>query len=128
MSQESLDPRVNRLDLKRASDNPDQIEHQWVTFEVFHQGKRGKQAQHVGIVHAPSHEMALVFAKEQYGRRGTTHALWVVKTSDVFITRDEDEDMFATVPEKQFREPGAYKVRDKIEGLKVRLKEKETAA
>ncbi|NNC95537.1 MAG: 1,2-phenylacetyl-CoA epoxidase subunit B [Chitinophagales bacterium] len=119
MSNESLDPRVQRLDLHRE-ENDYQTTFQWITFEVFHQQKRGKQPTHVGIVHAPSPDLALVFAKEQYGRRGITSNIWVVKSSDVYMFPQEDEDMFSTIPDKQFREPGAYKVRDKINAYKER--------
>ena len=71
MQFDSLDPRVNRLKLVRTDDTFD-VGHemdQWQTWEVFHQQARGDQHRHVGIVHAPSAEMALLFAKEQYARR-----------------------------------------------------------
>ena len=117
MKEESLDPRVQRLDLEHEKTNYLTNSH-WITFEVFHQEKRGKQPVHAGIVHAPSPELALVFAKEQYGRRSTTSNIWVVKSSDVYMFNQEDEDMFETTPEKTFREPGFYKVRDKITAFK----------
>lgn len=90
------------------------------TYEVFHQDKRGKQHVHVGTIHAPDPEMALVLAKEQYARRLTCANLWVVKTSDVYAFSYEDEDMFETTPEKLHREAAAYKSRDKIEEYKKR--------
>jgi 1,2-phenylacetyl-CoA epoxidase PaaB subunit len=34
-------------------------------------------------VHAPSHAVAILFAKEQFGRRSQTVNMWVVKTEDV---------------------------------------------
>lgn len=111
----SLDPRINRVDLQN---NHGQLttEEVWHTYEVFHQEKRGKQHTHVGSVHAPDPQMALVLAKEQYARRGKCVNLWVVKTSNIFAFNMEDEDMFATTPEKVHREAGIYsKVRDKIE-------------
>jgi ring-1,2-phenylacetyl-CoA epoxidase subunit PaaB len=121
----SLDPRVNRLDLKKNSEGEEKTNSHLITWEVFHQQKRGKQVVHVGIVHASSPEMALVLAKEQYARRGKTTNLWVAKTSDVYTFSSEDEDIFETVPEKTFREPAAYKVRDRIE--KFQNKNKVTA-
>jgi ring-1,2-phenylacetyl-CoA epoxidase subunit PaaB len=116
MKEISLDPRMNRIDLPEEEhvttlDEKDN----WPTYEVFHQKKRGAQHQHVGIVHAPNPEMAMVFAKEQYSRRGQTANLWVVKSSDVLATSYDDEDIFETTPEKQYREAAAYKLRDKIE-------------
>ncbi len=118
----SLDPRVDRaqIDEKKEFEGLNDLDH-WQTFEVFHQEKRGEQHQHVGIVHAPNAEMALLFGKEQYARRGATVNLWVVKTSDVFCSEYEDSDMFDTTPEKFHRDPGSYKVMDKINKFKERI-------
>ena len=80
---ESLDPRVNRLDLEEGRTPTGPNEH-WQTYEVFHQKKRGDQVIHVGIVHAASPEMALIFAKEQFARRQKCTNIWVVKTTASF--------------------------------------------
>jgi len=117
----SLDPRINRLDLHRTKEGEQTSSH-LITWEVFHQEKRGKQPVHAGIVHASSPEMAMLFAKEQYARRGKTTNLWVVKTSDVYTFSYEDEDIFETTPEKTFRDPGFYKVRDRIEAYQAKNK------
>ena len=114
----SLDPRVNRLDLSRHKEDEVHTNSHLVTWEVFHLEKRGKQAIHVGIVHASSPEMALLMAKEAFGRRGQTTNLWVAKSSDVYTFNMEDEDIFETTPEKTFRDPAAYKVRDRIEAYR----------
>lgn len=119
----SLDPRVNRaaIELENPIEPLKEMD-QWETFEVFHQKKRGDQHMHVGIVHAPNADMALLFAKEQYGRRGLSVNIWVVKTRDVFTTDYDDSDIFETVPEKQYREAGGYKVMDKINKYKKSVK------
>ena len=111
----SLDPRVSRLDLEKVKEGEVHTNSHLITWEVFHQDKRGKQAVHAGVVHASSPEMALVMAKEVFGRRGKTTNLWVVKTSDIFTFSQDDEDMFETTPEKTFRDAAAYRVRDRIE-------------
>ena len=116
----SLDPRINRaqIDQDTAFEHPlGELEH-FQTYEVFHQKKRGEHHVHVGSVHAPGPELALLFAKEQYGRRGTCVNMWVVKTSEVFATDYDDQDIFATVPDKQYREAAIYKVMDKISKFK----------
>jgi ring-1,2-phenylacetyl-CoA epoxidase subunit PaaB len=118
----SLDPRINRLDLHRTKEG-EQTNSHLVTWEVFHQEKRGKQPVHVGIVHAPTPEMAMIFAKEQYARRGKTTNLWVVKTSDVYTFSCEDEDIFETTPEKTFRDPAFYRVRERIEAYQAKNKD-----
>ena len=111
----SLDPRINRIDLHKVGSEDQHTNSHLITWEVFHQDKRGKHVVHVGIVHASSPEMALIVAKEQYARRGATTNLWVTKTSDVYSFDYQDEDIFETTPEKTFRNPEFYKVRDRIE-------------
>lgn len=115
----SLDPRVERMEIPDANVDASLAgnEH-WETYEVFHQKKRGAQHAHVGILHAPNAEMALVLAKEQFARRGTTANLWVVKSSEIMATSYDDEDIFTTTPEKIHREAIAYKNRDAIEKFK----------
>lgn len=117
----SLDPRVTRMQIDPERKDPLEPKpelDQFQTFEVFHQGKSGSHHMHVGCVHAPNHELALLLAKEQYARRGQTVNLWVVNTKDVFTMSAEDADVFATTPEKKYREVSAYMVRNKVEAFK----------
>ncbi|MDQ3073455.1 MAG: 1,2-phenylacetyl-CoA epoxidase subunit B [Bacteroidota bacterium] len=113
----SLDPRVSRMTEAEEETNLGPND-SWHTYEVFHQKKRGAHHQHVGILHAPNPQMALVFAKEQFARRGQTTNLWVVKSSEILATDYDDADIFETTPEKLHREAVSYKVRDKIETFK----------
>ena len=115
----SLDPRINRLNLTDECNSITSSE-QWHTYEVFHKQKRGGHPVHVGSVHAPSPELALVFGKEQYARRKKCVNLWVVKTADIYSFNLEDEDMFSTTPEKLHREAAGFKVSDKINEFKKR--------
>ncbi|MBI1308050.1 MAG: phenylacetic acid degradation protein [Bacteroidetes bacterium] len=118
---ESLDPRITRANIEADSAiDPLTPLDQFQTFEVFHQKKRGQQHVHVGIVHAPNPEMALLYAKEQYSRRGQTSNLWVVPTSCVTATEYFDDDIFSTTEEKIYRDPGTYKVIDRIKAYKER--------
>jgi ring-1,2-phenylacetyl-CoA epoxidase subunit PaaB len=111
----SLDPRIARSDLASASAFVGVTENEnWETYAIFHQDKRGDAHKFVGIVHAPDPELALVFAKEQYGRRKKTVNLWAVKSTDIYTFRHEDEDMFSTTPEKTYREASGYPVRKRI--------------
>jgi len=117
----SLDPRIKRLGLDNQTELTPTNTH-LVTWEVFHQEKKGKQPVHAGVVHASSPELALVYAKEQYARRGKTTNLWVVKSSDIYTYSQDDEDIFETTPEKLHREPAFYKVRDRIEAYQKKGK------
>ncbi len=124
---ESADPRMNRIALPMNSEEVHEEEAlgQWQTYEVFQQKNRGDQHIHVGSLHAPNPEMALVLAKEQYGRREQCANLWIVKSLDVLATSYEDADMFQHAFDKTYRESEGYKVKDTIEqfvkDLDVRL-------
>ena len=89
---------------------------QWEVYEVFHQKARGEQHVHVGSVHAPNPEMALVLAKEQYARRMACVNLWVVKASDIHASEYADQDMFRHATDKSYREAYGYKVVKKVRG------------
>ena len=116
----SLDPRISRSKLTGGNHNDvDSLIH-FQTYEVFHQNKRGAQHKHVGIVHAPNADMALLYAKEQYARREVTANIWVTPSSCISATEYEDDDIFTTAPEKLYRNPASYKVMDRIQAFKER--------
>lgn len=118
-----IDPRIQRLDIEPSlAFQQLKTMEEWGTFEVFHQKKRGEQHIHAGVVHAPDPEMALIFAKEQYGRRLKCANMWVVKSSDIYSLGYANADMFETTPEKMYREAGGYKLRDKINQFKKEQK------
>lgn len=125
MSIKSLDPRVTRLGIPESeelkSDKP--ALDQWQTYEVFTQAKTGAHHTHVGSLHAPNDEMAYILAKEQFGRRNKVTSLWVAKTS-VMITAENDSELFARNDEKIYREAGGFKVMDRINEYKERVKNK----
>ncbi len=113
---QSLDPRVNRIIKENMPAGSNyEVNECWDTYEVFQQPKTGESFNHVGSVHAPDEELALMFAKEQYGRRSHTANMWVVKSSNIFSFSPEESEMFDTTPDKLYREPAEYnKVREKI--------------
>ena len=113
----SLDPRISRAEIPEGNVELSPLT-EFQTYEVFHQKKRGEQHEHVGIVHAPNDEMALLFAKDQYARRGLCVNLWVVKSENVVASSYDDTDIFDTTPDKIYREAGGYKVMDKINKFK----------
>ncbi len=47
-------------------------------FEVFRQERRGQAFAHAGTIDAPNAEFAEAWAREQFGRRQESEALWVV--------------------------------------------------
>jgi ring-1,2-phenylacetyl-CoA epoxidase subunit PaaB len=85
----SLDPRVSRMqmpaDVNEQPLQKDELD-QLVTFQVFMQKKEGKSFEHTGIVHAPTAELALLYAKEQYSRRFTCSGMAVAETTTVLAS------------------------------------------
>ena len=119
MKIQSLDPRISRADLPEKDEyQAKETLDQWETYEVFHQKARGTHHVHVGSVHAPSAEMAILFGKEQYARRMKCVNIWVVRTADVFTTPYEDSDMFEPSTDKSYREAYAYKNKHLIRKIK----------
>ncbi len=126
MDNQSLDPRVKRLKLKNGGEPVTVQEGEnWNVFEVFHQEKRGAHHEHVGCVHAPNAQLALVFAKEQFARRKKCVNLWVVRSADILSFDTEDEDMFANNPDKTYRDASGFKVMEKINKFKRSAHDKE---
>ena len=56
-------------------------------YEVFRRDRRGQPYEHAGSVEAPDAEFAEAWAREQYGRRGESEALWLVPRAAVHEVR-----------------------------------------
>jgi phenylacetate-CoA oxygenase PaaH subunit len=82
-----------------------------VIWEVFRQDRKGQPFEHAGSVVAPDAGFAEAYAREQYGRRGESVALWLAPRDAVHVV-DEWADEF----DLKYRRVDGY-------SLKVRLKE-----
>jgi phenylacetate-CoA oxygenase PaaH subunit len=61
-------------------------------YEVFRQERKGQPFAHAGSLEAPDAAFADAWAREQYGRRGESEALWLVpRTSIHQVTEWADE-------------------------------------
>ncbi|MCL4151497.1 UNVERIFIED_CONTAM: hypothetical protein GTU68_043788 [Idotea baltica] len=67
--------------------------------------------------------MALLLAKEQFARRSRTSNIWVVPSASILTFESEETEIFTTTPEKKHREAAGYRVRDKVNSYKKRLKD-----
>jgi ring-1,2-phenylacetyl-CoA epoxidase subunit PaaB len=56
---------------------------QWLRFEVFHQEAPDQPHRHVGSVHAPDAEVALLNARDVFVRRPECSSLWVAPASAI---------------------------------------------
>jgi phenylacetate-CoA oxygenase PaaH subunit len=89
-------------------------------YEVFRRDKAGAPMVHAGNVTAPSDELALIYAREVYGRRGESLALWVVPRAAVLAF--DDEDMLSPAIERGYRSVEGYRMREKFQAVQERLK------
>jgi phenylacetate-CoA oxygenase PaaH subunit len=67
-----------------------------VIFEVFRQEKKGAAFAHAGSVSAPDAVFAEAFAREQYGRRQESEALWIVPRDSVREVHDFPDELHKT--------------------------------
>lgn len=87
-------------------------------YDIFHLKKRGKAHQHVGKVRAASPAEALQAAKAVFGELRPVVNVWAVRAAEVLRSDDEDRDIWATTPDKKYRDAMAYRVQDRIEKFK----------
>jgi ring-1,2-phenylacetyl-CoA epoxidase subunit PaaB len=88
-------------------------------YDIFHLKKRGKAHQHVGKVRASSSAEALQVAKAVFGEQRPVVNVWAVRAADFLRSDDDDRDIWATTPEKKYRDAISYKVQDRIEKFKA---------
>ena len=79
-------------------------------FEVFRRERAGAPMQHAGSIVAPDMRFAEIYAREQYGRRGESDALWLVPREAI----DELGD-FVDEFDLKYRRVDGYSIK---EGLK----------
>jgi phenylacetate-CoA oxygenase PaaH subunit len=78
-------------------------------YEVFRQEKKGAAFAHAGSVSAPDVTFAEAFAREQYGRRQESTALWVVPRDAV-----HEVDDFADELNKTYHRVDGYSLKEKL--------------
>jgi phenylacetate-CoA oxygenase PaaH subunit len=80
-------------------------------WEVFRKERRGSAFEHAGSVVAPDADFAEAWAREQYGRRGESVALWLVPRDAI-----RDVEDWADEFDLKYRRVDGY-------SIKARLKE-----
>lgn len=87
------------------------------SYEVYHLLKRGKQHVHAATVQAsgPLHAMALTH-KCAAGLRALN--IWAVRTADIRFTREEEKDLWTTLPDKKFRDALDYRGGERLKQLR----------
>jgi phenylacetate-CoA oxygenase PaaH subunit len=92
-------------------------------YEVFRREKDAAPMVHAGSVTAASPDLALIYAKEIYGRRGESSVLWVAPR-EAFQVLD-DGDILHPVLGRSYRLVEGYRMREKLHAVRERLKSSE---
>jgi ring-1,2-phenylacetyl-CoA epoxidase subunit PaaB len=82
-------------------------------YEVFQQAREGKAFEHGGNVVAPDLEMAVLYAREFYGRRQESHRIWVVPREAIAELSDPDI-LHPPAVDRSYRSVAGYSVRDTL--------------
>jgi phenylacetate-CoA oxygenase PaaH subunit len=86
-----------------------------VVFEVFRQERKGQPFQHAGSVDGPNRAFAEAYAREQYGRRGESVALWVVPREAVL-----EIDDFVDELGRNYHRVDGYPLKEKLREARER--------
>ena len=84
-------------------------------YEVFRQERKGQPFQHAGSVEAPDNRFADVYAREQYGRRGESTALWIVPRKAVL-----EIDDFVDELNRNYHRVDGYSLKEKLKEARER--------
>jgi phenylacetate-CoA oxygenase PaaH subunit len=84
-------------------------------YEVFRQERKGQAFQHAGSLDAPDRAFAETYAREFYGRRGESEALWVVPR-DAIVEIEE----FADELNRNYHRVDGYSLKQKLKEARER--------
>ena len=84
-------------------------------WEVFRQERKGQPFQHAGSLSAPDRAFAEAYAREQYGRRGESVALWLVLRDGI-----HEIDEFVDELERNYHRVDGYSLKTKLKEARER--------
>jgi ring-1,2-phenylacetyl-CoA epoxidase subunit PaaB len=88
---------------------------EWPLWEIFIRSQSGLSHRHVGSLHAPDAEMAMLNARDVYTRRNEGVSIWVVKSSDIVASSpDKKGPLFDPSNSKVYRHPTFYEIPDEL--------------
>jgi ring-1,2-phenylacetyl-CoA epoxidase subunit PaaB len=84
-------------------------------YEVFRQERKGQAFQHAGSLAAPDEAFAEVYAREQYGRRGESVALWLVPRDEIHAIAEFVDEL-----ERNYHRVDGYSLKAKLKEARER--------
>jgi phenylacetate-CoA oxygenase PaaH subunit len=86
-----------------------------VIYEVFRQERKGQAFQHAGSVEAADEGFAEAYAREQYGRRGESVALWVVARDSIIRIEEFVDEL-----NRNYHRVDGYPLKEKLKEARER--------
>jgi phenylacetate-CoA oxygenase PaaH subunit len=93
-----------------------------VIYEVFRQERKGQPFQHAGSVDAPDERFADFYAREQYGRRQESVALWLVPRAALHEIDDFPDEF-----DLKYRRVDGYSIKTRLREARERAGTLESA-
>ena len=84
-------------------------------YEVFRQERKGQPFQHAGAIPAPNPAFAEAWAREQYGRRGESVALWLVPRDAIHEVEDFPDEF-----DLKYRRVDGYSIKTRLKEARER--------
>ncbi len=84
-------------------------------YEVFRRERPGAPMQHAGSIAAPERRFAEIYAREQYGRRGESDALWLVPRGEIEEIAD-----FVDEFDLKYRRVDGYSIKERLKEARQR--------
>ena len=89
----------------------------WPVFEVFRQERESRPMEHAGNLVAPNADLALLYAREFYGRRQESVRIWVVPREAIVEIVDHDL-LRPPAVDRSYRMVSGYRVRDALDAAR----------
>jgi phenylacetate-CoA oxygenase PaaH subunit len=86
-----------------------------VIYEVFRQERKGQAFQHAGSIEAPDEQFAESYAREQYGRRGESTALWIAPREALHPIEDFVDEL-----NRNYHRVDGYPLKEKLKEARER--------
>ncbi len=91
------------------------MKNEWPLWEVFIRGQHGLSHRHVGSLHAPDAETAILNARDVYTRRNEGVSIWVVEAAHVTASSPSDKGpMYEPANDKVYRHPTFFDIPEDV--------------
>ncbi len=87
-------------------------------FEVFRRERKGQPFTHAGSIEAPDAAFADAWAREQYGRRGESDALWLVPRASIHAVTEWADEF-----DLKYRRVDGYSIKARLKEARERALE-----